>query len=901
MPRSQVQPGRRGRRALAIGLPFQAQPRYEPTMRALARQLFWPDISESIGFIPSRLQRAKESSCFAHSEAGQRSHPSEMLPSPASKLTRGPNPVESHRAAVSDTCLLKPQTLSFMLKTRSLVAYKLMFFLSAIVVCFQVKAQPREAAFNGYCHSLRFLPGTASSAGFSLDMLFTSYDGKASIPLFDKDSSGYAIFSDEVMPSFGEPGVYRTDYVLFVDNDYNTAGTISLTLPTVDTDKNGIADFLQKNKMGNLAISGKLIRQLPFLDTVDPEMKLSGTVVRSAGKSQGTYSITGRDSEFGDITMDGNIYLVNLIGKFKYNRTNNTATVEADLEREGGVVLKYTNQLSYSVSDLNTISFPAGKFSTPNQPDSLYKAFILKRSGNRYIGRLDFEDAYRGTSWADYTAWQLDIADANDSDGDGVPDLSDPPAVLTPPTITVQPVSQTKAVGETAILSVQALGSGPLAYSWRKGGVALLNAGGITGANSPTLSISPVQASHAGNYSVVVSNAAGNVTSSIAKLTVESSQTTSKASAIAVIRGGLVSSVTVTDGGLGYLTEPTVIISGGGGIGATAKAFIESGRVVAIVILNSGSGYTGVPTITIDAPTKSLGLKIEPNLKLTVEGPVGQSAMVEWAGELSGPWTAWSNVVVGTEGTVLVDLAAGAAGRFYRAKLDLKPVGPDGFVWVPPGTFVMGSPLSEVGRSTDEVPHTVTLAQGFWLSDHETTQAEYQAMMGNNPSNWKGDALPVETVSWNDAVLYCQKLTERDRAAGRITVQQAYRLPTESEWEYASRAGTTGARHGELDAIAWWDGNSGWEPHVVKRKQANAWGLYDMLGNVWEWCGDWYGDYPTGSVTDPIGPGSGSFRVVRGGSCYSGAWNARSARRNWYAPGDRLNSLGFRPALSSVR
>ena len=241
--------------------------------------------------------------------------------------------------------------------------------------------------------------------------------------------------------------------------------------------------------------------------------------------------------------------------------------------------------------------------------------------------------------------------------------------------------------------------------------------------------------------------------------------------------------------------------------------------------------------------------------------------------------------------------------------------------WIQPGTFQMGSTSgTDPDRNDDEVQHTVTLTRGFWLSDHEVTQAEYQAVMGNNPSHFPGDLnRPVEMVTWNDAVSYCQKLTDRERAAGRITAQQAYRLPTEAEWEYAARAGTTGARYTvngydvaeSLDYIAWYYGNSkypgvGRETHPVKGKQPNAWGLYDMIGNVWEWCEDWYGDYPFsqlggGSVTDPTGPLTGAYRVTRGGSWYDGPRYCRSAKRYRISSVVEKGIYGFRPALSAVR
>ena len=221
--------------------------------------------------------------------------------------------------------------------------------------------------------------------------------------------------------------------------------------------------------------------------------------------------------------------------------------------------------------------------------------------------------------------------------------------------------------------------------------------------------------------------------------------------------------------------------------------------------------------------------------------------------------------------------------------------------WVPSGRFTMGSPSSEPDRSSDELQHEAVLTRGFFLAETECTQGQWEAVMGGNPSHFKGSERPVEQVSWSEAVEYCRKLTDKQRAEGILPEGWEWRLPTEAEWEYAVRAGTTGARYGELDTIAWHGGNSGSETHRVSQKAANAWGLQDMMGNVWEWCSDWSGDYPTGSVTDPTGPNSGSLRVIRGGGCSDDAGRARSAFRLRYFPGSRNVNLGFRPALSSVR
>ncbi|MBM3854062.1 MAG: hypothetical protein FJ399_13065 [Verrucomicrobia bacterium] len=210
------------------------------------------------------------------------------------------------------------------------------------------------------------------------------------------------------------------------------------------------------------------------------------------------------------------------------------------------------------------------------------------------------------------------------------------------------------------------------------------------------------------------------------------------------------------------------------------------------------------------------------------------------------------------------------------------------------GTFTMGS---QNGHSDEKPVRQVTLTQRFWLGKTEVPQREWAAVMGGNPSNFKGDSLPVEQVSWTDAMEFCRKLTERERGAGRLPEGYAYTLPTEAQWEYACRAGTTGDYSGRLDEMGWYDKNSGSKTHPVGTKKANAWGLYDMHGNVWEWCADWYGNYAGGSVRDPKGAASGSLRVFRGGGWCNGSVFCRSAIRRWNAPGIRFDYLGFRLAL----
>jgi len=205
------------------------------------------------------------------------------------------------------------------------------------------------------------------------------------------------------------------------------------------------------------------------------------------------------------------------------------------------------------------------------------------------------------------------------------------------------------------------------------------------------------------------------------------------------------------------------------------------------------------------------------------------------------------------------------------------------YVWIPPGTFMMGCSPGDIECDNVEKPaHQVTITRGFWIGQTEVTQDAYQRVTGNNPSGFQGGRLPVESVTWDDARAYCQ-------AAGM-------RLPTEAEWEYAARAGDTSARYGPLDSVAWSSEGISGHTHEVAQKQANAFGLYDMLGNVWEWVEDWYGPYDTGTQSDPQGPSSGRFRVLRGGAWYNSPGVTRASSRLMYAPEGHYNIYGFRCA-----
>jgi formylglycine-generating enzyme required for sulfatase activity len=218
--------------------------------------------------------------------------------------------------------------------------------------------------------------------------------------------------------------------------------------------------------------------------------------------------------------------------------------------------------------------------------------------------------------------------------------------------------------------------------------------------------------------------------------------------------------------------------------------------------------------------------------------------------------------------------------------------------WIKPGEFMMGSPKGEGGRENESPQHPVTLPQGYWLADSQVTQELWTSIAGKNPSRFRGDTNPVEQISWRECQKWLPNVLEKVP-----TLQLA--LPTEAQWEYACRAGSTSAYcfgddPKELPKYGWFDENAEGKARAVKQLQPNGWGLYDMHGNVWEWCSDWYGDYPATAQSDRTGPTVGTTRVIRGGSWNNSARILRSACRDRSAPGGRDDALGFRLLSSAL-
>ena len=427
-----------------------------------------------------------------------------------------------------------------------------------------------------------------------------------------------------------------------------------------------------------------------------------------------------------------------------------------------------------------------------------------------------------------------------------------------------------------------------------------------------------------------------------------------QATAVATVTAGYVTAITVTFGGSGYTSEPLVMMTGGGGNGAEVKGILNGDAVASVIVLNAGSGYdSSIPVVIIEPPLEVWGLGVRLVPEISVYGPPGKVGRVEWSPSLSPVtvWTPLTNIVVGVSGVTVVDLAPAATQRFYRVTNPGVTHAPAGMALIPSGAFQMGDSFKD-GGTDERVLHTV-FVNAFYMDKYEVTKAmwdevkvwsEANGYRYDNPGEGKAANHPVHTVSWYDVVKWCNARSQKaglvpayytdaalihvykdGKEAPYVKWDAGFRLPTEAEWEKAARGGVNAHRFpwADVDTITQvranyfsfvgypYDLNStrglhlgyavGEEPYTspVGSFAANGYGLYDMAGNVGEWCWDWWGYYSSEFQTDPRGPISGFQRAVRGGGWIYGAFYCRCANRtvDGREPHFAVISRGFRSVL----
>jgi formylglycine-generating enzyme required for sulfatase activity len=458
------------------------------------------------------------------------------------------------------------------------------------------------------------------------------------------------------------------------------------------------------------------------------------------------------------------------------------------------------------------------------------------------------------------------------------------------PFFSKQPANAIVAAGSDAIFKVDVGGSGPFYYQW------FFNEDALKSQTNAELILKRVEARQTGLYSVVVNNAMGVTTSSNASLAVYSVSTSLSPPQNATVDEGSIvmfevrasSAVPLTyawkkDGtNIPVQTTATLTLHPLRLTDAGSYSVKISDGVIS-VLADAGSFNVNKAVILLSSATSSF----DGNLQFSFHGNAGRTYPISVSTNLV-VWILLTNLSPGFGPVVFVDPeAAQYPLRFYRIGPSTTPVPITNMVYINPGTFTMGSPLGEVGRNSAEGPQTqVTIRDGFWIGKYEVTQSDILTVMEIDPTVFTGNLnVAFGGASWYYATNYCAKLTARELAAGRLPAGYLYRLPTEAEWEYACRAGTTtrfsyGNDPGYIK-LKDYANYSGYNHDIglVGQKLPNPWGLYDMHGNQSEWCLDWYGIYPGGSVTDPKGPTTGSYRTMRGGNSSSTGSLCRSACR----------------------
>jgi formylglycine-generating enzyme required for sulfatase activity len=352
------------------------------------------------------------------------------------------------------------------------------------------------------------------------------------------------------------------------------------------------------------------------------------------------------------------------------------------------------------------------------------------------------------------------------------------------------------------------------------------------------------------------------------------------AKAVVSVWNGALNTATVIYGGSGYVTAPEVRVVGGGGTGGAVITVLDKGKVASVIVVNRGKNYSSVPTLVIDPPPNWVWTI--PKIQMggidliRIDGEPGNRCRIEWSSMLP-PYDVWNlltNVTIAPAGFSLVTSKSADQQRYYRSAF----APPDGFIWVERGAFLMGKSINDPAADSTSGPQfSAFISKGFWICDHEVTQGEMFGQDFNTAANnsiVKGVNLPVDNISWLRAYEYCGKVTDLERKSGRLPLGYKYSLPTEAQWEYSCRAGTTGPYAGVRSKLVYPSNKI----HNVKLTSPNPWGLYEMHGNVSEWCLDSYsgGNKYKNSLTvfDPVGDlppppvgGVESFTgVIRGGA-----------------------------------
>jgi hypothetical protein len=450
-----------------------------------------------------------------------------------------------------------------------------------------------SATFTGNCRSISLNTATFTSAGSQI--FFTTYDGKTNVFPLSYTAGGQLYLSGELRPRAGQVGVYETDYANYATNVLASYGSIVLNLPTLDTDNNGLPDITQLNQAVNTTISGTLQQDWPSSATVP----VSGSMTRPAGATTGNYTIT-----FNGTSGAGTWSLTPFTAgssSVTYVR-GNTSLMTLRLNTGGGLTMSNSTPFTFTVINPNQISLP--QFTMVGNDSKTYTVLagtVFNRTGNKYVANATFFDFLQPSPWADYVNWVFEINDTNDTDGNGVPDLSDAPPAA--PAITTQPVSQTVNVGANVLFSVAATGTGPLRYQWK------FNGANLAAATTPALSVNNVQAANSGNYSVLITNKFASITSSNAALVVNSAPriTTQPQSQTVTVGSNATLSVTATGGSLPLsyqwrMANTNLPAATNSSLTISNAQPVNAGNFVVVITNTLGSITSAVATLTVIVP-----------------------------------------------------------------------------------------------------------------------------------------------------------------------------------------------------------------------------------------------------------------------------------------------------------